>query len=355
MIVNARFLSQPVTGVQRHAIEISKALMAIQPDTTFVAPRKIVNHAVAEILNPLIVGRRSGYYWEQIELPRFLRKHRRKELLVSLANMAPVYYGPQIVTIHDTAPLRHPEWYSLRFSTVYRLLIPMIARRADVILTDSLFARDEIAQVTLVDKARIRVVHCAVPSGLTGDETETVRDADGPYVLAVASFDPRKNLNRLVEAFLKLNRSDLRLVVVGADNSAVFNLSGLGAILKSHENVVLAGSVDDHRLRRLYANAELFVYPSLYEGFGLPPLEAMAAGCPCLVSRAASLPEVCADAVEYCDPTDIDDIAGKMRTLLADKSKMNDLRTRGRMRAGEFSWEKSAEKIIEIAKGIAQR
>jgi glycosyltransferase involved in cell wall biosynthesis len=355
MIVNARFLSQPVTGVQRHAIEISRALKTIHPNITFVAPRKIVNHEIAEILNPTIFGARTGYYWEQIELPRYLRKRHRGELLISLANMAPLYYGPQIVTIHDTAPLRHPEWYSLRFSTVYRLLIPMIARRAEVILTDSLFARDEIAQMTLVDRSKIEVVPCAVPSDLAGDETEAVRDADGPYILTVASFDPRKNLNRLVQAFLKLNRSDLKLVVVGADNSAVFNRSGLGAILKSHQNVVLAGSVDDHRLRGLYANAELFVYPSLYEGFGLPPLEAMAAGCPCLVSHAASLPEVCGDAAEYCDPTDIDDIAGKMRTLLADKSKMNDLRTRGRMRAGEFSWEKSAEIIIEIAKGIAQR
>ncbi len=355
MIVNARFLSQPVTGVQRHAIEMSRALKRIAPNTVFLAPPKILNREAAEEIGPTTLGKHSGYYWEQVELPGFLKKHYNGELLVSLANMAPLFYRPQLVTIHDPAPLRHPEWYSWRFSTVYRILIPRIARRADAVCTDSLFARDEICETTGVSKSKVEVVYCAVPSTLVNAETVDSPGIARPYILTVASLEPRKNLNRLLEAFAQLDEPGLKLVVVGAPNPAVFKRSGVGDSANSEAGVIFAGSVDDARLQGLYAHAEFFVYPSLYEGFGLPPLEAMAAGCPCLVSRAASLPEVCGDAAEYCDPLDIDDIASKMRSLLADKNKMNDLRTRGRMRATEFSWEKSARQIIEIAERIAIR
>ncbi len=352
MIVNARFLSQPVTGVQRHAIEISRMIKEIRPETLFVSPRRIINHDAAGILNPITIGRGAGYFWEQIELPWYLNRHHRGDLLINLANMAPVYYRPKLVTIHDTAPLRHPEWYSKRFAFAYRTLLPRIARKSEVVVTDSEFSRSEICSIMQVSPAAVKVVYCAVPQTLNAADTLSMEVFRSPYILCVASLDPRKNLRRLLDAFFALESPDLKLVVVGASNSTVFADRGISDAIEGRTNVVLAGAVDDARLRNLYANAELFVYPSLYEGFGLPPLEAMACGCPCLVARVASLPEICADAAEYCDPEDSTDIEAKMRSLLADSNKMNDLRIRGRARAAEFSWRKSAEILLELAESV---
>lgn len=347
MFVNARFLTQRVTGVQRYAIEISRKLRKLNPDIRFLAPHNILHKDLAGEFQVEIVGRRTGYYWEQVELPAYLKKHHPDAVLVNLANVAPIRYRNKIVTIHDVAPIKHPQWYSKRFAYTYRLLLPLIARSSTRIISDSNFSKLEISRLFKVSEDSINVVPCATSPEFGLGDVAGDKITEEPFILSVASLDPRKNFDRLIEAFLKLDLSDIRLVIVGSENR-VFSSKKLKSLIRSAPNIVFTGSVDDTQLRSLYHRARLFVYPSLYEGFGLPPLEAMTCGCPCVVSNAASLPEVCGDAGLYCDPYDIEDIGDKINQVLSNADLRSELVRRGLQRAREFNWDKSARKLLDI-------
>lgn len=347
MFVNARFLTQRVTGVQRYAIEMSRKLKQLRPDLGFLAPHNILHKDLAAEFNVEVIGKRTGYYWEQVELPSYLTKHHPDSVLVNLANVAPIRYRNKIVTIHDVAPLQHPEWYSRRFAYAYRFLLPIVARTSTRIVSDSDFSRREISRLFGVSENLIEVVPCATSREFGQARSSEKKVPTEPYVLSVASLDPRKNFDRLIKAFIRLDLPDVRLVIVGSE-SQLFSSPGLRDSTGAVTNIIFTGPVDDDHLRALYSHARLFVYPSLYEGFGLPPLEAMACGCPCVVSDTASLPEVCGNAALYCDPYDIGDIADKMTQVLSNTSLRNKLVERGHKRAMQFSWEKSARALLRI-------
>jgi glycosyltransferase involved in cell wall biosynthesis len=169
------------------------------------------------------------------------------------------------------------------------------------------------------------------------------------FLLAVGSMNPTKNLAMLVRAWAALARDDVTLVVVGGGNARVFAASDLPRTA----NVLMLGSVDDAALVALYRHAAGLVFPSLYEGFGLPPLEAMAGGCPVAASRAASLPEVCADAALMFDPLDPAAMAEAMRSVLDDAALAGTLRERGRRRAAEFTWDRSAAALLQALEAVA--
>ena len=347
LVVNCRFLTQRITGVQRYAIEISRRLKNIQPSTRFVTPRNILHKELARELGAEIIGKRTGYYWEQIELPAFMKKSSPGGLLINLANMAPIRYPNKIVTIHDVAPLRFPRSYSRRFSYTYKLMLPLITRTSQSIISDSHFSKEELTQLLAVPESRVRVIPAAVSSPFNSGRDNSVEVCEKPYILSVASLDPRKNFARLLEAFSLLKKGTIKLVIVGSENR-VFSSESMKSLKRVKPNVIFTGPVEDNCLKALYDNAALFVYPSLYEGFGLPPLEAMACGCPCVVSSAASLPEVCGDAALYCDPYDVDDIASKISMVLSDDQLRRDLIHRGRERVKRFSWDKSAGAIMDV-------
>jgi glycosyltransferase involved in cell wall biosynthesis len=169
-----------------------------------------------------------------------------------------------------------------------------------------------------------------------------------PFVLAVSSTSPNKNFRSVVRALESLEGVDFDVVIAGGTNPRVFG-SQAGSLPASVRHV---GYVSDGELRALYEHAACFVYPSFYEGFGLPPLEAMACGCPAIVSEAASMPEVCGEAVLYCDPHDPIDIAEKLRRLMDDARLQSRLRQRGLQRAELFSWRRCARETLAVIKEV---
>lgn len=341
LIINARFLTQNITGVQRFAIEISKELKKIYGERIrFVVPHNILHHDLAHELGAEVIGINKGHLWEQIDLPLFLKAN-GSPLLLNLANTAPLFYTNKIVTVYDLAFYHHPEWFSRSFASVYNFLIPRILKNSRRVFTDSEFIRDEIHSVYGIDKTKIDVIYGA-PADMFRF-SDTIRE---PFVLAVGSIDPRKNLKPLIESFTQY--SEYRLVIVGQQNRvfASMNLESLP------ENISFTGYVDDDELVALYNKASVFVYPSLYEGFGIPPLEAQACGCPVVCSNVASLPEVGGDSVMYCDPYDKADIYQKIATLMREDTLRETLRQKGYENIKRFSWEQSAKKMMEAMERV---
>lgn len=353
VFINGRFLSQTITGVQRAARETVRALERLA-----AAADPAVSGLELEILAPpgtsvsnqpthipvRLIGTLSGHAWEQLELPW----HSRTGVLVSLANAAPLIRSRQCVTLHDASVFAVPEAYSPLYLRWYRTLIPALGRRAARIITDSNFSRTELARRAGINEDKIRVVPLGAEHILATPCDISVLANAGlqgrPFILAVSSHSAHKNLKALCEAARNLDNRAYQVVIAGGSNARVFETEATSW----PAGVKHLGYVTDAQLRALYTHASCFVYPSLYEGFGLPPLEAMSCGCPVVVSNAASLPEVCGDAAVYCDPHDPADIARSIARVMEDDALREDLRCRGYQQAREFTWDRSARLLIDI-------
>ena len=344
--VNSRFLTQQITGVQRAALEISRYLRKLAPDIEYIAPKNILNKRAAKELNAISCGSLKGHLWEQTELIRYLKKQ-DNPLLINPANTAPLFYKRQIVTIHDMSWLRNPSWFSKKFYYLYKFLIPKIAKNSLTVVTVSEFSKKEIMNLLEMPEEKIRVVHNAISGAFSNMLKMPPKKNNNNYVLAVSSIDPRKNLNNLLLSFNKLNLKNMKLVVAGSENK-IFAQHKLRNLISINKNITFTGYISEEEMVDLYRNAKLFVFPSLYEGFGLPPLEAMACGCPVIASNVASLPEVCGDAAYYVAPYDVESIAEGMYKVLTDDNLKQNLIKKGFERVKLFSWEKSAEEYIKV-------
>jgi glycosyltransferase involved in cell wall biosynthesis len=252
------------------------------------------------------------------------------------------------VTIHDLSVLDHPEWFSARFAAWYRFLLPRLARRVLHILTDSAHSKSRIVELLSVPQDKVSVVPLGVGPMFRPSQELGVRFGGLPpdYVVVVGSLEPRKNLARVFEAWQQIRAAhpDVELLVLGGGGS-VFRGRGFAEV---PEGIRLAGYVPDEDLPRLYGGAIGLVYASLYEGFGLPVLEAMACGTPVVCSSTTSLPEVAGDAALLVDPCDVADIAQGMDRLLRDKALRAKLRSEGLARARQYNWDLTAERTWEI-------
>lgn len=346
--VNARFLTQPVTGVQRYAIEVAKHLKRLHPELRFVTPKNVIHQDLAHQLGAEEVGSRTGHAWEQLELPH----HTRNGMLLNLCNTAPLRKRNQLVVLHDASMFAVPGTYSLAFRSWYQALFLILSRTARRVVTVSAFSRQELARYCRVRPSRFAVVyegaehiHAVAPDDSVLDRHRLGRR---PFLLAVGSQSPHKNFRTLVQALTKIGKTPFDVVIVGGTQVSVFAQSGT-----LPETIKQLGYVSDAELRSLYEHADGFVHPTYYEGFGLPPLEAMACGCPVVTSSAASLPEVCGEAALYFDPHDPHDMAAKVEQLMSDPPLRKQLRARGLARAGQFSWRRCAEGIWEQARAMA--
>lgn len=348
IIVNARFLTQNITGVQRFAIEISKQLAKLYGDhIKFVSPKNIIQENLAKELDVKIIGNKTGHLWEQIDLPNYL-KTIDSPLLLNLANTAPLFYKNKISTIHDIAYERFPQNFDWKFRFFYKLLIPRLTNSSKHIFTVSEFSKKEIIEFYKAKENNISVIYNAVNKIFRPHKI----DSKEKYILAVSSLNYQKNFHSLVKAFNALRDKDIKLFLVGGINKA-FASTELLAEIEKNKNIVFKGRVEDDKLISLYSNAICFVYPSFYEGFGIPPLEAQACGCPVVCSNAASLPEVGGeDSVMYCDPYDVNDIKDKIELVLADENLQEALVKKGFENIKRFSWEVSAQKIIKVIEGL---
>jgi glycosyltransferase involved in cell wall biosynthesis len=344
VFINGRFLSQRVTGVQRYARETLAALdaqLSVSPEMgiqwVLLAPPGTVPPPLSAI-EFRHVGSLTGNAWEQLSLPRAARNG----LLFSFSATGPLFMRRQIVTLHDAAVDAVPHAFSVRFRSWYRLVINVFSRSLPMIITVSDFSRDEIARRFHCDLAKLRVTtegwqhilrHPADASVLTKYGLKK----DG-YVLAVSSVTPNKNFQLVVDAVHELNNPEFQVVIAGSNNSSVFG----SADLSKQTFVKPVGYVSDAELRALYENAAVFVYPSLYEGFGLPALEAMALGCPVVASDSAAGPEVCGDAAVYVSPYDAKGLARILNQLTSDSTARAELTARGLDRVQGYSWQQAA-------------
>jgi glycosyltransferase involved in cell wall biosynthesis len=259
-------------------------------------------------------ARKLGQVWEQA-LPLM---HRGP--IYSPANTAPIS-SRTIVVIHDLAAIRHPEWYSRAYATWHNTLMPRVARKARLVITVSEFSRNEIAEVLGVDSV-------VVPGGVD----ERFRPGEPKdYVLTVATRIARKNLAALAQTRRALAERGIELIAVGS-----------GRDYMQAEDGIPGRYVADDELPALYAGARAFVLPSLYEGFGLPVLEAMASGVPVVASNRGALPETCGDAALLVDPDDPAAIADAVLSAAGDESTRRPLIEAGRARAARFTWERTA-------------
>lgn len=352
--INGRFLSQATTGVQRYALQMLTALdklLARNPASSedefiLLLPRNAnIVHSLQRI-SVKRVGLLTGHLWEQIELPFYAMRAR----LICFCNSAPILKKSQVLTIHDASVCRVPMAYSVSYRLFYRNLYRVLKRSDAVFCTDSEFSKMDLQTYFNLSEKCIRVVACGREhiSELIPDNDILKRgNMQGNYVLVVANFNQNKNLpalNKLVQELQKLNTS---IVLVGEQNSRIYQNSHLSP----EPNLVLLGRVSDRELKSLYSHAVCLVHPALNEGFGLPPLEAMACGCPVVVSDRASLPEVCGEAAAYFDPDSEDDIAETVLKVCSSEELRSTMKLNGLRRAEMFSWEKSAAIHLKIVKG----
>jgi glycosyltransferase involved in cell wall biosynthesis len=351
--VNGRFLGQRVTGVQRHARELLRAMDALLTSSPAVrarfsfsvlAPPGTALSLSLATIPTRHVGSLRGQLWEQLELPR----HAAEAMLLNLCNTAPLTSGDMVATIHDASVYAVPEAYSRLFRTWYRFMLPRLGKRARQIVTVSEFSKRELERYTRVSTAGVTIISgggehiLAQPADPRIVERMSLRPRG--YVVAVGSRSPHKNLAGVAEAARQLGRQGIDTVIAGCTNTEVFS----SATVPEHTHLHFAGYVTDAELRALYEQAACLVYPSFYEGFGLPPLEAMNCCCPVVAARAASLPEVCGDAAVYCDPADPSDIARTVQRVVSDLAMQDDMRRRGAERARRFSWSGAATSMLNL-------
>ena len=248
IFLNCRFLSQQITGVQRYAIEIAKQLKSLAPNIRFVCPRNVIHEKLVDELQAERIGKLTGHLWEQIDLPRFLRQN-GQPILINLANTAPLFYNRNIVTIHDLAVFRNPQWFSFGFRMFYRFMTPIITRKALKVLTVSDFSKRELVDLLKIQPERVEVVPNAVAQNISRLAPTIFPNQYGRYLLAVSSLDPRKNFSTLLDAFSRLTDRDLRLVLVGSE-SKVFADPDLKRKAQTLPNVIFTGVFAGRRADR---------------------------------------------------------------------------------------------------------
>ena len=352
--INGRFLSQPLSGVQRFARELTMALDARIANGDVPVGLKDVNWrlavpqgtAVDLELQAIAVdrfGSGAGHLWEQTALYR----HARGGRLLGFGGSGPLLHRRQAVVIHDVTIFRHPA----SFKRSYRLLhgaLGFALTRLAKIATVSEFSRRELADVFKVQEAGIDVIYNAVDhfAAITPDESIIRRlglSTTG-FFLLVGTMKPNKNLDFAIRAFEAMGNSEQKLVVVGGSAPTVFKSKQA----ESTGGILYPGRLTDQEIAALERHAIAFVFPSLYEGFGIPPLEAMTQGCPVLAADIAAAREACGAAALYFDPTDLLELTDAMRRISANTALRQSLQEAGRANVGRFSWHQSAGRVFDM-------
>lgn len=355
VFINGRFVSQPVTGVQRFSSEMVSAIECLMqrgewPDTALLTPQRNGNQGSYPVtpdgrLRSHVVGRRSGHLWEQIDLPRAARGG----ILVNLGNTAPVLAGRgQVVVIHDAGVFDTPYSYSRRFRLWYKTLQHTLTKVGAEIATVSEFSRQRIAACLKIEPARITVLYegadhiLRVPADPNTLKRHDLRPRQ--FALVVGSLVAHKNLAALTEVGAMLRRRGMVIAVAGGSNQEVFQTTSDGGVERR------LGRTTDGELRALYENAACLLFPSRYEGFGLPPVEAMTCGCPVVTSYGGAVEEICGDSALYFNSRDLSSLSTKVERLLSEDGLAADLRSRGVQRAASLSWIASARILGDVVR-----
>jgi glycosyltransferase involved in cell wall biosynthesis len=353
-------------GIGRYARELVRALARIDHDNRYVLfiPRDAHDDLVDlawpdnfSIHRAPLTERYLAALWHRARVPLPVE---------TFTGKVDVFYSPdfllpptrarsRIVTVHDLSYVRMPECFPAPLLNYLNRSVPLSVARADLVLADAASTQRDLAELYAVPLDKIKVLYSGVDArfspNVSMESAARVRamTRGQPYLLSVSTIQPRKNYTRLVEAFGRIvngqQAADLILVIAGGRGWMFDEVFQAVERLGLHDRVLLPDFVADDDLPALYSGARIFVYPSLYEGFGLPVAEAMACGTPVVSSNASSLPEVAGDAALYFDPRDVDAMTGAILQALTDNALCVDLRSRGLAQAKKFSWEKAAAEL----------
>jgi glycosyltransferase involved in cell wall biosynthesis len=353
-------------GPRTYVLGLLDALFRVDKDNDYVIFYNDRSHLgrfplAREIVLP---GRNplARLWREHVLLPLACRRE-RVELLHCPKSAIPYFSPcPTVVTLHDLIPIRHPETEKFAAQLYWRLQIPIAARRSSFVITDSEHAREEIMTDFRVAPERIRAIMLGFNPAMLEQRNraagKAVRNRYGlpeGYLLYVGTIQPRKNIDTLIEAYARLgrDRKDLpKLVIVGRKGWLYDKLFNRIAELGLVDEVLFTGFVPDEDLPYIYDGARLFAYLSFFEGFGLPPLEAMACGVPVVTSNTTSLPEVVGDAGITVPPADTEQVAAALVRVLDDPELAAALGERGRNRARLFSWDAAATETLAIYRKV---
>lgn len=346
--INGKFLTQRITGVQRYALEMTKAIDELignnkelqKKEFILIVPRNIIY--MPKLKNILILkkGMMCGQIWEQLELPIYTRDG----FLLSFANGAPLVKLTQAVTIHDASICAMPNSYTFKFRSYFKGIFAILGKVSKTIYTVSEFSKKELNRYFNINLDKIIVTYNGVDhiKTIQADERIIVRkDLVGrQYILVVGSMNPSKNFSLVLQVAKQM--PNVNFVIAGGSNAKVFNNN---EFIAPPTNVNFIGYVTDEELMALYKNASVFIYPSIYEGFGIPPLEAMMWNCPVVVSDIEVFHEVYEDAAEYCPYDDSSAWVKMLRNILDGKY----IKNRRVLEAclERYTWQKSANEVCK--------
>jgi glycosyltransferase involved in cell wall biosynthesis len=266
-----------------------------------------------------------------------------------------------IITVHDITPYLFPETHARGRPLIYKLFFPRTLRNADRIIADSNSTKTDLIKHLVVPNEKITVIHPGVDhekyKPLADSEKHSIRGVYGlisPFILYIGSLEPRKNLVSLLKAFHKVagKIGEYKLVIGGKKAWKYQEIFDTIAMLGLQDRVVFTGYIPQQDLPKMYNAADLLVFPSIYEGFGLPPLEAMACGIPVITSNTSSLPEVVGDAAVMINPLDVDALADAMYQVLTDQELKEKMIRKGIERAELFTWEKTAQETLKVYREV---
>jgi glycosyltransferase involved in cell wall biosynthesis len=276
--------------------------------------------------------------------------------------LPPVRRAKTLVTVHDLSFIRYPQCADANLRAYLNKVVPRSVYRADLVLADSQSTKDDLVELLGVDASRIEVVYPGVEERFRPIEDQAhlqgVRERYSlppRFILGLGTLQPRKNFIHLIEAFADLRFAicDLHLVIAGGKGWLYEEIFATVEQLGLEEKVIFPGFVADEHLPAIYNLADLFVFPSLYEGFGLPPLEALACGTPVITSDASSLPEVVGEAGLMVEATDVEALAEAMKQALGDAALREGMIVKGMKQAKKFTWEKTAAKLLSLYEAIS--
>lgn len=355
LFINGRFLTQPITGVQRYSREILSSIdklidsgKILLPDGLKIiclVPKQPFFDPNWNNIKIKKIGFLRNNLWEQIDLPIYVNNN----ILFSPANIAPLFSPNQVTTFHDASVFAIPEAYSLLFRVKYKLIFSYVGRKAKKIITDSNFSKKEISRYCKINQNKIEIIPLGydhlVHTQPDFSLNENFSLDEKPYFLLVGSESRHKNTRLVFQANSLLDNNRYNIVFVGGSFSKIFQKTEKD---KSN-NIIEVGYVTDGQLRALYSKALCFIFPSIYEGFGLPVLESLSFGCPVLCSNAASLSEFGEKLVTYFNPTDPNELSKLMNEQLLKPPKISiDMK----MLINRYSWENSALKTWKVLSRI---
>jgi glycosyltransferase involved in cell wall biosynthesis len=360
--INGRALAKPEpTGVSRYSKHLLTALADRDDGIEYVVfgvespppSLRTCPHVETAGTPPSVSSGLRGHVWEQGILPRIVGRH-DIDVLHSPAGFTPLLTDvPTVLTVHDISPVTHSEWFSRGYATLYRVVTPLALRQVDHVITISEFSKAEVVNEYPQTEHKISTVYNGINPISEANEDPVDGARENRYLLFLGAIDPRKNVARILDAYRNYRSrvsEPLTLIFAGAKrdiSSAVDR--------PSTDGVRTLGYVSNPQRNWLYKHAKAFIFPSLYEGFGLPILEAMSIGTPVLTSNCGAMAEIAGDAALLVDPRDTDSIADGMERVATDRSLRNELSEAGKRRAAQFNWRSTAEKTAAVFRAVANR